>query len=168
MSERGRRALAEAVVPHGGAARREAWSAFCSHCGREPEGDPARSTRVCAHCGMGLVLRCPSEVAPAAGASFLVVDPKMGVGAVSRAAEKFLGVEEAGAVHRPVTELIAAADAEPGEVDLGAAIVRAAHGDPTARRLFVRPVATFGVRCRARIGPCGPPSAAIVVLDEDP
>jgi hypothetical protein len=115
---------------------------------------------------MGLVLGCPAEVAPEPGASFLVVDAALAVGAVSRAAERFLGVEEAAAVHRPVTELIEGAEAEPTGVDLGAAVLRAAQGDPTTRRLFVRPAGTFGVRCRARIGPCGPPSAAVVVLED--
>lgn len=147
-------------------ASRESWTAFCSHCGRAPEGDPARSARVCAHCGMGLVLRSPPTVAPASGSSFLVVERSLAVGAVSRAAERFLGVEESAAVHRPVTDLIQPADAEPGSVDIARAIVQAAQGDPTARRVFVRPAATFGVRCAATIGPCGPPNAAVVVLED--
>ena len=33
---------------------------------------------------------------------------------------------------------------------------------------FVRPWNTFGVRLRARIAPCGPPRAALVVLDPSP
>ena len=37
--------------------------------------------------------------------------------------------------------------------------------DPDTARAFVRPWNTFGVRMRARIATCGPPRAALIVLD---
>ncbi len=139
--------------------------AFCSHCGRAPQEDAAVAARVCGSCGMGLVLHAPADVAPAPGAAFLVIDPSLSVGAVSRAAERFLAVQEADVVHRPVSELIAGADSEPVGGDLGSAIASASTGEQAPREVSVRPANTFGVRCRARIGPCGPPRAAVIVLD---
>lgn len=114
---------------------------------------------------MGLMLSAPPNIAPAAGDAFLVVNASLLVGAVSQAAERFLDVEEGEAVNRPVTELLASAEAESGPVDLVTKITRAAAGDGDCRGAVVRPAATFGVRCRAHIGPCGPPSAAVLVLE---
>jgi len=114
---------------------------------------------------MGLVLSAPPEIAPRKGDAFLVVTASLLVGAVSRAAEEFFDVEEGEAVNRPVTELLTGAEAEPGTVDLVTTITRAAGGDADCHRAIVRPAATFGVRCRTYIGPCGPPSAAVLVLD---
>jgi hypothetical protein len=146
-------------------AGKQAWSAFCSHCGAAPPAANPAASRVCAGCGMGLVLSAPPDVAPGRGEAFLVVTASLLVGAVSEAAEHFLDVTEGEAVNRPVTELLTSAEAEPGAVDLVTTITRAAAGEADRRRAVVRPAATFGVRCRARIGPCGPPSAAVLVLD---
>ena len=44
-------------------------------------------------------------------------------------------------------------------------IARAASDNDSITRAFVRPADTFGVRIRARIASCGPPRAALVVLD---
>lgn len=143
------------------------WVAFCSHCARPAKDDGTAVPRVCATCGMGLMLSAPGDIVPSVESAFLVADATLAVGAVSRVAEDFLGIQEAEAVHRPLTELLAVADAEAAGVDLASAIMWAAGGDVTTRVAFVRPTNTFGVRCRARIGPCGPPSAAVVVLDEN-
>jgi hypothetical protein len=162
MSERARGALVTvdgAAGPEG----RERWVPFCSSCGRPPDEEPGPFTRVCEACGMGLILRAPAGVAPQPTDAFLVAEATLAVGAVSSEAERFLDVVESHAVHRPVAELIEAADAEaPGE-SLAAAIMWAARGHG-ARELVVRPAHTFGVRCRARIGPCGPPRAAVIVF----
>ena len=138
---------------------------FCSHCGEAPDGDPAGAPRVCGSCGMGLMLQAPADVAPDSDAPFLVVDATLIVGAVSQEAERFLAVDEADVVNRPVTELLDVADAEAVDVDLASAIMWAAGGEVAPRELYVRPTNTFGVRCRARVGPCGPPSAAVVILE---
>lgn len=143
------------------------WVAFCSHCARPAGAGDEPLPRVCASCGMGLMLTAPADVVPSVDSAFLVADSTLCVGAVSRVAESFLDIKEADVVHRPVTELLAAADAEATGVDLASAITWAAGGDPARRVAFVRPTNTFGIRCRARIGPCGPPSAAVLVLEDE-
>jgi hypothetical protein len=89
------------------------------------------------------------------------------VQAVSAEAESFLGVTEERAIDKPVADLLTSADAEAqGRTSFAAAIVQAADGDdPEPTRRFVRPWNTFGVRTRARIATCGPPRAALVVLE---
>ena len=139
---------------------------FCSHCGTAPKVELDIAPRVCGDCGMGLLLRTPAAVAPAAGEPFVVVEATLTVGAVSRGAEQFLAVDEADAINRPLDELLVAAEAEDSGPTLATAIMWAARGDAAAREVFVRPANTFGVRCRARIGPCGPPSAAVLVLTD--
>ena len=80
----------------------------------------------------------------------------------------FLGMTEEMAVNKPVAELLVPADAEAqGRTGFAAAIAQAADGqDPDTARSFVRPWNTFGVRMRARIATCGPPRAALVVLED--
>ncbi len=164
MSQRARGALLDDGHARGRDGS-EASAAFCSNCGRAPDGESSPFARVCDHCGMGLILRAAPGVAPGPTEAFLVVEPTLAVGAVSSEAERFLGVAESHAVHRPVAELIEAADAAaPGE-SLAAAIMWAARGHG-AREVVVRPAHTFGVRCRARIGPCGPPRAAVLVFSD--
>jgi len=72
------------------------------------------------------------------------------------------------AVNRPVAELLVPADSEaPGPTGFVAAVAQAAGGqDPDTARRFVRPWNTFGVRMRARIATCGPPRAALIVLED--
>jgi len=103
---------------------------------------------------------------PDARDAFLVVDSRLLVQAMSREAQTLLGLAEEDAVDRPVSELLVPADAE-GEPrgGLAAAIAEAAAGDEPEGRAYVRPWNTFGVRMRARIATCGPPRAALIVLD---
>ena len=86
---------------------------------------------------------------------------------MSKQAQAFLGVTEEDAINKPVAELLVPADAEAqGRMSFAAAIVEAANGDdPETSRRFVRPWNTFGVRMRTRIATCGPPRAALVVLE---
>jgi hypothetical protein len=140
--------------------------AFCSHCGESRETDEVQQ-RVCDSCGMGLMLEAPEELAPSRDDLFIVIEATLSVGAVSRSAERFLAVHEADAVNRPIDELLAPANAESDDgPGLASAIMWAARGDGEVREMQVRPANTFGVRCRARIGPCGPPDAALLVLSE--
>jgi hypothetical protein len=142
--------------------------AFCGHCGRPPEVTEVQpSTRVCRRCGLGLVLQAPKGVAPQAGEPFLVVDSRLEVCALSRKAEDLLGVPETRAVNRHISEFLtpAAAEATSPE-DLLTSLVVAATNEEDAHTVVVRPVGEFGVRYRARIGPCGPPKAALIVLSE--
>src|SRR5690348_4000118 len=78
-------------------------TSFCSHCGTQP-GAQADS-RVCADCGLGLILHTDVDSAPAPGAPFIVLDGSLSVCAVSQAAEGLLATTETQAVNRHVTEL---------------------------------------------------------------
>jgi hypothetical protein len=120
---------------------------------------------VCAECGLGLLLEARSDVVPGVDDAYLVVDSSLSVQAMSRRAELALGVREGYAVNRHVTELLIPADAESDAVGLAVAITRAAGGEDDASHVFVRPSNTFGVRLAARIASCGPPRAALLVLE---
>ena len=107
------------------------------------------------------------DAVPSNGDAFLVVDAALMVQAMSREAQSLLGVTEELAIDKPVAELLVPADAESqSRTGFAAAITHAADGqDPETSRRFVRPWNTFGVRLRARIATCGPPRAALVVLE---
>jgi PAS domain-containing protein len=117
---------------------------------------------------LGLLLESRRAIVPQARDAFVVIDSTLQVQAVSRRAETLLGVTEAMAVNRPVAELLVPADAEAaGPARFAAAVAGALLGDEPVQTV-VRPWNTFGVRMRARIGACGPPRAALVVLDDAP
>jgi hypothetical protein len=144
------------------------WLWFCGHCAApSPNGAPPPTARVCASCGLGLLLEAREDAVPSAGDAFLVVDAALLVQAMSREAQSLLGVTEELAIDKPVAELLVPADAESqSRTGFAAAITHAADGqDPETSRSFVRPWNTFGVRLRARIATCGPPRAALVVLE---
>jgi len=138
---------------------------FCGHCGLAPEADATTQSRVCGHCGLGLVLRAATEVAPRRDEPFLVIDSTLSVCAVSRHAEELLGVDETQAVNKHIADFLVPADANaPSSDNLLVLLVEAASGSGTARTVVVRPRQEFGVRFKVRIGPCGPPHAALLVL----
>jgi|GEM_PF-1186910 len=147
------------------------WSWFCGHCAAAPHPriPPSPSARVCSSCGLGLLLEAPSDVIPDPRDAFLVIDGRLLVQAMSVSAEQLLDVSEETAVDRPVVELLVPADAEAGRTGaLAAAITDAAGGSDRPTRVFLRPWNTFGVRMCARIAPCGPPRAALLVLETRP
>jgi len=140
---------------------------FCSHCGTRPRpGEAISPTRVCAECGLGLLLQSAEDVAPNPGDPFLVLDHTLSVCAVSAAAERLLATPEIEAVNVPIASLLVAADADDnGGGSLAAAVIWAARGDGGVTRTVVRPANTFGVRLKARIAGCGPPRAALLVFE---
>jgi hypothetical protein len=140
---------------------------FCSHCGTRPQdGETISPTRVCAGCGLGLLLQCTQDAAPKPGDAFLVLDHTLSVCAVSAAAERLLATPEMEAVNAPIGSLLVPAGAESnGGAGLAAAIIWASRGDGGVSRTVVRPANTFGVRLRARIVGCGPPRAALLVFE---
>ncbi len=143
-----------------------AW--FCSHCGtpHSTSGEEALVPRVCPECALGVMLSARSDIAPHPDDSFLVVDSSLSVQAVSREAERALAMRERDAVNRHITELLIPADAEAsGAVSLAEAITGAAASDVEPVSVTVRPAGAFGVRLRARIAACGPPQAALLVLE---
>lgn len=157
------------LVAGGLADRVEAWRWFCGHCAApSPNGAaPPPTARVCSTCGLGLLLETREDAVPDGRDAFLVVDSQLLVQALSREGERLLGVSEEDAVNRAVADLLVPADAEgPGRAGFAATIAQAAGGqDPDTASAVVRPWNTFGVRMRARIATCGPPRAALVVLE---
>jgi hypothetical protein len=144
--------------------------AFCSHCGTRPTpsstGTAASQSRVCGSCGLGLILESPADAAPNAGDAFLVLDHSLAVCAMSEAAERLLAASEPDVVNRHVSDLLRPADAEEKNgTGLSAAVSWAARGDVGTRTTVVRPANTFGIRLTARIASCGPPRAALLVLE---
>jgi hypothetical protein len=95
-----------------------------------------------------------------------VLDSSLSVCALSDAAESLLGARETELVNRQVTQVLVPADVEAqGRENLAVAVTWAARGDGGTCRVPVRPANTFGVRLTARIASCGPPRAALVVLE---
>lgn len=121
---------------------------------------------MCGECSLGLILEAGEDIAPHAGDAFLVLDRVLAVCAVSRGAERLLATSEPDAVNRHVSELLMPAGAEEkrGE-SLSVAVAWAARGDGGTRTAVVRPANTFGIRLTARIAGCGPPQAALLVLE---
>jgi len=150
----------------GTASQVSAWSWFCGHCAAPAPGDepPAPAARVCRSCGLGLLLEARADAVPSERDAFLVIDGSLLVQAMSRRAQTLLAVSEEEAVNRPVAELLVSADAEARGNRVATAIADAAQGSGEPVNVFVRPWNTFGVRMRARIAPCGPPRAALLVL----
>jgi hypothetical protein len=145
-------------------ARPSQW--FCGHCGAIAAETPAPIARVCGDCELGLLIETRADLVPQPREPFLIVDGSLAVCALSAEAQRFLAVDEQDAVNRPVTELLTPADAEAATVAAFAdTIMWAASGDDEPRRLTVRPANVFGVRMGMRVGVCGPPRAALLVLE---
>jgi hypothetical protein len=141
---------------------------FCGHCGhRATIAMAAPVSRVCSRCELGLLIGASPDLAPAPSDPFLIVDSTLSVCGMSALAEELLGVLETDAVNRHITELLVPADAEvSGPGDLVNLLVHAARGDGEIHDVVLRPTTEFGIRYFARIGPCGPPRAALLVLGD--
>jgi hypothetical protein len=120
---------------------------------------------VCKSCGLGRLIETRADVVPGRQDAFLVIDAGLWVQAMSRRAEALLGVGEQSAINRSVAELLVPAAAETASGGFAATIVDAVGGGDVPSHAFVRPWNTFGVRMRARIAACGPPRAALLVLE---
>jgi PAS domain-containing protein len=120
---------------------------------------------VCRRCGLGLLLEAAPDAAPSPDDPFLIVDDSLAVCAVSRHAERLLGVAETEAVHRHVTAFVVPADHRAAApFNVVALLARAARGAQEPRRVVVRPADTFGVRWWARVASCEAPTAALLVI----
>ena len=111
---------------------------------------------------MGLVLRAPDDVAPERGEPFLVADRSLAVCALSEGAEDVVGVTEPFAIGRLVTELLGGSGGPDG---LGVMVRRAVVEGGAPRRVEALPAATGSAAVTVRVGPCGPPRAALVVIE---
>jgi nitrogen-specific signal transduction histidine kinase len=111
------------------------------------------------------LLEARADHIPSEDDAFLVVDSSLSVQALSAQAEQLLAVGEKDAINKPISELLVPADAEAHELGFAASVIEAASGLDEPASGVVRPWNTFGVRIRVRISPCGPPRAALIVLD---
>lgn len=145
---------------HGRSAREEL-THFCTNCATLHEGASQRR-RVCSHCGLGVVLTCASATLSAPGAVFLVVTADLYVSAASEQAEDMLGSPD-GTYGRPLTSLLTS---PAGVGELTHAVVRAARGSYAPTTIPVKAAASkLDVTADARVGGCGNPPAALVVIE---
>jgi PAS domain-containing protein len=142
---------------------------FCSRCGvvreeREVGFSPPDVERVCADCGMGVMLVCGRDALPAERMAFLIVTEDLRVSAVSEAAERIFGSER----ELVGSMLFATISCPLGLEELATRVARAAGGD---RDVVLLPIALDpGARpsfrgLEARVASCGPPRGALVALE---
>ena len=127
-------------------------------------GVPFGFDRVCGRCGMGVMLTAPRKALPGTGAAFAVVTRDGRISAVSEAAEPLIG-EEPGLVGMPIGSALSS---EEGDERFARQVARAAGAGREVSEATVTPVLQAGenpTRLRARIASCGPPRAALLVLE---
>jgi hypothetical protein len=122
---------------------------FCTDCGALTHDEPQR---VCGECGMGVMLSCAPELLLRPGAAFLVVKSDLRISAASAASASLL---EDDVVGMPLSEVFS------GDPALPRWIGRAAMG---SRRVATVALRRGTRRIDARIGACGDPPAALIVL----
>jgi hypothetical protein len=115
---------------------------------------------------MGLLLRTHRDLAPAPGDAFVVCDALLRVCALSRGAELLLGVFEPSVIHSPLEDLVTGVTRDAhGEPALPGLLRDAAAGELEIERTIVAPGGRREATCPARVGSCGPPLAALLVID---
>ena len=145
-----------------GRARGADLTRFCTHCASLYDAGSSRE-RVCKLCGLGVVLTCASATLTTAGAAFLVVTSDLRVSAASRHAEDMFEVP-GGTYGRPLMSLLTSPE---GVGELARLVVRAANGTYAPANIPVEPASSKmdASEFEARIGGCGNPPAALVVVE---
>jgi hypothetical protein len=141
---------------------------FCSRCGHpgdEPPGRPVVRRRVCARCGMGMVLSCARDALPGDAAAFLICTFELAVSAVSQSGERVFGRED-----RLIgTHLLDHVTSPLGDDQLSRHAGLAAQRETVPVVMPLRLVAPARARrvgtLAARIASCGPPRAALVTVE---
>lgn len=146
---------------HGRAAG-DALTHFCTHCASLFD-EPAARRRVCPRCGLGVVLTCSSATLDVAGAAFFVVTSDLRVSAGSKQAEDLFAAHD-GMFGRPLLSLVTS---PAGVGELARLVGAAANGTMAPSTIPVESAATRldHVALEARIGGCGNPPAALVVVE---
>ena len=141
---------------------------FCSRCG-EPSEEPAKRferfprERVCARCGMGLMLTCARDSLPGSAAAFCVVTFDLRVSAVSEAGEEILGKEQE-VVGSPLLDLLSSPVGDDQLAKIaGQAAQRACA--PTVMPVRLTSKSDRVGTMAARIATCGPPRAALITVE---
>lgn len=151
-----------------GRAEQDELTRFCTHCaalfdGPALAGDRPLRGRVCGECSLGVVLTCSADMLSGPGEAFLIVTADLRVSAASEAAEQMFQVPE-GTFGRPLLSLMTSPE---GVGELTQRVATAANGSRAWSTMRVEPAASRlpkGV-LDARIGGCGDPPAALVVLE---
>jgi predicted nucleic acid-binding Zn-ribbon protein len=145
-----------------GHAAGDALTHFCTNCASLFD-EPAARRRVCPRCGLGVVLTCSSATLDAPGAAFFVVTSDLRVSAGSKQAEDLFSVHD-GTFGRPLLSLVTSPDSV-GE--LARLVVAAANGTMAPSTIEVESAASKldDISLEARIGGCGNPPAALVVVE---
>jgi hypothetical protein len=120
---------------------------------------------VCKVCGLGLLVEASADAAPEPTQPFLIVDSSLTVQAMPERSERIFNVREDWAVNRHVTDFLLPADDARASA-LAPAITRAARGEQLRRRVRVRLANRLGEPIWAYVSSCGPPRAALVVLEQ--
>jgi hypothetical protein len=138
---------------------------FCTHCAFlfDAVTDTPPRGRVCVRCGLGVVLTCSSATLTAPGAAFFVVTADLRVSAASQAAEDLFAIPD-GSYGRPLLSLVTS---PAGVGELARLVVRAANGTMAPTTISIEAAATKvdDATLEARIGGCGNPPAALVVVE---
>ena len=145
-----------------GRATGDAATHFCTHCASLFD-EPAARRRVCPRCGLGVVLTCASATLDAPGAAFFVVTSDLRISAGSKQAEDLFSVHD-GVFGRPLLSVITSPE---GVGELARLVAGAASGRMAPVTIVVESAASKldDVTLEARIGGCGSPPAALVVVE---
>jgi len=144
-----------------GRARAAELTHFCTHCATLHEA--AVRTRVCTECGLGVVLTCSHATLDRPGAAFLVVTSDLRVSAASEAADAMFAAPD-GSYGRPLMSLLTSPE---GMAEMARIVMRAASGTLAPSTIPVE-AASSNLEAReleARVGGCGNPPAALVVVE---
>jgi hypothetical protein len=161
-------ARVQSASAHGSAQESGELTRFCTHCATLFDGPPLLGDRplrgrVCGSCSLGVVLTCTADLLTGPGEAFLIVTADLRVSAASEAAEHLFHVPD-GTFGRPLLSLMTSPD---GIEELSRRVASAATGSQGSSTMRVEPAASrlpAGV-LEARIGSCGDPPAALVVLE---
>ena len=145
---------------------------FCTRCAASAEEPEAQSVpfgfdRVCGRCGMGIMLTAPKKALAGPGAALVIVTREGRISAVSEAAEPLIG-EERGLLGMPIGSALTSTE---GDDRLARQVARAAGAGREVAAATLTPVLQAGdtpTRLNARIASCGPPRAALLVLERAP
>ena len=138
---------------------------FCSYCGYPPRGRwRERPHRVCRRCKLGVMLHTPAPDVPGHDDPFVILDERLTVQGVSRGAEAVLSVDEASCVDHSLAELLISANGDGDGATIARLAALAVAGNPPPDRLELRTADDPVLRFRARLAPCGPPAAALLLL----
>ena len=85
-------------------------------------------SRVCARCGLGLIVSAAPDGAPTAADPFLLVDGQLSICAVSRLAEQLLLTSETEVVNSHIGDLLVPADVEIGGPESLVNLIVQRHG----------------------------------------